>query len=190
MSAIPVDAQAVLDFWFGDGGIRDEWFRKDAGFDTQVRERFGALVERAVAGELLDWAQTPEGALARIVLLDQFTRNIHRDTALAFAGDTLALAAARAMLATGQDKVLPTVRRSFVYLPFEHAEDLAAQDEAVRLFSVLAAEDPRLQGNLDYARRHRDVIARFSRFPHRNQALGRESTPEEAAFLQKPGSRF
>jgi len=190
VSIVPPPAQAVLDFWFGSGGIRAEWFRKDPAFDAQIRERFGAWVDRAVAGELADWQASPQAALARIVLLDQFTRNIHRGSARAFAGDALALAAARAMVASGQDAMLPPVPRAFVYMPFEHAEDLAAQNEAVRLFTALAAQAPELDENLDYARRHRAIIERFGRFPHRNAALGRPSTPEEAAFLQQPGSGF
>jgi uncharacterized protein (DUF924 family) len=190
MSTVPPDAQAVLEFWFGDGGIRSEWFRKDPAFDARIAERFRALIDRAIAGELLDWQQTPEAALARILLLDQFTRNVHRDTARAFAGDALALAAARSMVGSGQDQRLPPIRRSFVYLPFEHAEDLAAQDDAVRLFTVLGQEAPEVADMVDYAHRHRAIIARFGRFPHRNDVLRRESTPEEVAFLRQPGSRF
>ncbi|HJV60063.1 MAG TPA: DUF924 family protein [Albitalea sp.] len=188
--AAPSQAREVLRFWFADGGLRDEWFRKDESFDALIRERFGTLVERAIEGGLLDWQDAPDAALARILLLDQFTRNIHRGTARAFAGDALALAAARSMVSTGQDLALPPERRAFVYLPFEHAEDLVAQDEAVRLFTALAHQAPEMNGMLDYARRHRAVIARFGRFPHRNAALGRASTPEEAAFLQQPGSGF
>jgi len=190
-AAGPLIAQAVLDFWFGDGdAARGEWFRKDAAFDASIRERFGALLERALSGDLPDWQQSPETALARIVLLDQFTRNVFRDTPRAFAGDALALAAARRMVADGRDRALSPLRRAFVYLPFEHAEDLAAQDEAVRLFSELAAEKPELADMLDYAQRHHAVIARFGRFPHRNAVLGRASTAEEIAFLEQPGSRF
>jgi len=190
------DAQAVLDFWFGaegspeSGKSRPEWFRKDPAFDDSIRQRLGAQVEAALAGGLRDWDSHAASALARILLLDQFTRNIFRDTPRAFAGDALALAAARAMVAARQDATLPPLQRSFIYLPFEHAEDLAAQDESVRLFAQLAAAAPELQQTLDYAHRHRDVIARFGRFPHRNKVLGRESTAEEIAFLQQPGSRF
>jgi uncharacterized protein (DUF924 family) len=190
------DAQAVFDFWFGAEGSaergtqREAWFRKDASFDALIAQRFGGLVERAIGGELRDWDTEPASALARILLLDQFTRNIFRDTPRAFAGDTLALAAAREMVAQRQDQALPAEQRSFVYLPFEHAEDLAAQEEAVRLFGRLEADAPHLTGLLDYAQRHHAIVARFGRFPHRNAALGRESTAEELAFLQQPGSRF
>jgi uncharacterized protein (DUF924 family) len=186
----------VLDFWFSAPGSpaygqeRAEWFRKSDAFDAEIAQRFGPLIEQALRDELHDWDAQPEGALARIVVLDQFTRNAFRDSPRAFAGDVLALAAARAMVASAQDMALLPVQRAFVYLPFEHAEDLAAQDEAVRLFTRLAAQTPALNGMLDYALRHRAVIARFGRFPHRNALLGRASTDEELAFLREPGSRF
>ena len=188
------DAQAVLDFWFGipgspeHGSDRPEWFRKDAAFDARIRERFGTLIA-AVLGGARFGAAAPE-TLAAIVVLDQFTRNVHRDTPLAFAGDTQALALAQAMTARGADHGLPVLQRSFVYLPFEHAEDPALQDRSVRSFEALAAAAPAMRERLDYALRHRDVIRRFGRFPHRNQILGRASTPEEIAFLSQPGSRF
>lgn len=176
----------VLDFWFGpQDAARAEWFRKDESFDAVIRLRFGAQVERALAGGLLEWEATPEGALARVLLLDQFTRNIFRGTARAFAGDALALEAARAMVARGDDAKLPPLRRVFVYLPFEHSEDPAMQRESLRLFGELG-----LGGFLDYARRHAEVIERFGRFPHRNAVLGRDSTAEEIEFLKQPGSGF
>lgn len=193
---ISTEAQAVLDFWFGaegsatHGQVRAEWFRKDASFDAQIAQTFGATVNRALAGELAHWDAHPAGCLARIVVLDQFTRNMLRDSARAFAGDALALVAAQGMVAQGLDAALRPEQRVFAYLPFEHAESLAMQDEAVRLFTALAHDAPQLQSMLDYAHRHRDVIVRFRRFPHRNQSLGRESTPEEAEFLKEPGSRF
>ncbi|HOL36438.1 MAG TPA: DUF924 family protein [Rubrivivax sp.] len=185
------EAQAILDFWFGAADApRDEWFRKDAAFDERIRARFGALVERALAGELVAWERAPHTALARILLLDQFTRNIHRGSARAFAGDALALAAARALVASGADRRLAPLQRWFVYLPFEHAEDAAAQAESLRLFGALAAEAPSLASALEWADRHAAVIARFGRYPHRNEALGRASTPEEIEFLKQPGSSF
>jgi uncharacterized protein (DUF924 family) len=192
----PLPAQEVLDFWFGapgsaeHGQARKFWFEKNAATDRDIQQRFGALVERALRGELAPWAAQAPAALAQIVLLDQFTRNSFRDTPRAFAGDARALAAASAMVGARHDEALPPVQRAFVYLPFEHAEGLAMQDEAVRLFTRLAAAAPELQGMLDYAHRHREVIARFGRFPHRNLALGRHSTAEEEAFLQQPGSSF
>lgn len=189
-------AQAVLDFWFGAehtpefGTLRAEWFRKDPAFDAAIAGRFGAQVELALCGELTDWETQPAGALARILLLDQFTRNLFRDTAQAFAGDALALKAARTLVDAGQDAALRPEQRVFAYLPFEHSEDMAMQEESMRLFTRLAAEAPALAGYLDYAHRHHVVVARFGRFPHRNEALGRASTSEELAFLQEPGSRF
>ena len=135
-------------------------------------------------------ADAPEPALARVLLLDQFTRNAFRDTPRAFAGDARALKAAQAMVAARQDAALAPLQRQFVYLPFEHAESLPMQDEAMRLFGALAAEQPQFADLLEWARRHRDIIARFGRFPHRNALLGRASTPDEEAFLLLPGSRF
>ena len=192
----PAAAQQVLNFWFGalgsatDGQQRPEWFRKDEAFDAQIRERFGALIAQALAGGLRDWDREPYGALARLVLLDQFTRNVYRGTAQAFAGDALAREAALALIGRGEDRRLSTVQRVFIYLPLEHAEDLALQERSVALFEALAAEDPRLDGTADYARRHREVIARYGRFPHRNAALGRASTADEETYLAQPGSGF
>ena len=196
MPTIDPDAQAVLDFWFGaqgspeHGQVRAAWFRKDDAFDAQIAEHFGTHVESALAGGLADWASEPGSALARIVMLDQFTRNTFRNTPRAFAGDVLALAAAQAMLARGQDRALRPEQRVFMALPFEHSEDLAMQERSVQLFTALATEAPALANYLDYAHRHHAVIARFSRFPHRNEWLGRVSTAEELAFLEEPGSRF
>lgn len=191
VATLPPAAAEVLAFWFGDADVaRPEWFRKDPAFDDLIRQRFGGLIEQALAGAIDDWAATPEGALARIVVLDQFPRNVFRDTPRAFAGDRQALAAARALVDTGGDRLLPPRRRSFVYLPFEHAEDRAAQQTAVDLFGALAAERPDLADLLEWARRHQVVIERFGRFPHRNRVLGRVDTAEEAAFLLEPGSLF
>ena len=187
------DARAaeVLDFWFGAAPApRAEWFRKDAAFDMQIGARFGPLIEDALAGRLDAWVHTPQGALARVLLLDQFTRNVFRGGARAFAGDALALAAARSMVARGDDQALPPLQRVFAYLPFEHAEDRAAQAESLRLFAALGRAAPGLADYEDYSRRHAAVVERFGRFPHRNAALGRATTPEEALFLQQPGSSF
>jgi len=190
------EARAVLDFWFGEAGCeafgtqRKAWFAKDAAFDRLVAERFGAQIERALRGELEAWAAAAPGALARILLLDQFTRNAFRGDRRAFAGDAQALAAASAMVGSHLDEELPPFMRAFVYMPFEHAEGLAMQDEAVRLFMRLAAASPELRNMLEYARRHRAVIARFGRFPHRNAILGRLSTADELDYLEQPGSTF
>jgi len=194
--SVAPEADQVLDFWFGPPGSplrgtqRPEWFRKDEAFDASIRERFGALLERALRGELAAWAATARGALAQVVLLDQFTRNAWRGTPRAFAGDARALAAAQAMVAARQDRALPPEQRAFVYLPFEHAESLAMQEEALRHFRGLAAEAPDMAESLDYALRHHAIVQRFGRFPHRNAILGRASTPEELAFLEQPGSGF
>ncbi|WP_341889922.1 DUF924 family protein [Variovorax sp. YR752] len=183
------DARAVLDFWFGDQpAARAEWFRKDPAFDAQIRERFGALVEAVLAGA--SFGDSAAERLARIVVLDQFTRNTFRDTPRAFAGDGLARSLAQAMTEVGDDLQLPPWQRAFAYLPFEHAEDEALQDVSVRCFEALAQEAPALRDMLDYALKHREVIRRFGRFPHRNTILGRKSTAEELAFLEQPGSRF
>jgi uncharacterized protein (DUF924 family) len=188
-------AQDVLDFWFlpagaaGHDARRQVWFRKDPAFDAEIRARFGAAVALALDGGLQEWDGT-DGALARILLLDQFTRNMDRANARAFAGDALALAAARKLVDAGADLELSPWRRAFVYMPIEHAEDLDAQEQSVALFARLHAEAPATAGMLDFARRHRDVIARFKRFPHRNALLNRPSTPQETAWLAMPGSRF
>ena len=191
-----IGPQDVLDFWFGAPGsaeagqTRKEWFVKNAEFDRHIDARFGAIIERALRGELDDWAATPTGALARIVVLDQFTRNCFRGSRRAFAGDAQALAAASALVGSRQDESLTPLQRAFAYLPFEHAEGLAMQDEAVRLYERLVAQAPELKTMLDYAYKHREVIERFGRFPHRNAALGRLSTAEEQAFIATPGTGF
>lgn len=188
--------QDVLDFWFlprADAQYlraRREWFDKNPAFDALIAERWGGLVEQAGAGGLLDWESQPEGALARIILLDQFPRNMWRDTPQAFAMDPQALAAALRLLEQGGDRALAPMQRVFAYLPLEHAEDLAMQELCVALYQDLAQQAPETADNLDYAVRHRDIIARFGRFPHRNRILGRASTPEETAFLAQPGSGF
>ena len=193
-----MDAQAqdVLDFWFlppdnrDYGQARGEWFRKDDAFDAHIRARFGTLIDAAIEGGLRAWEATPHGALARLIVLDQFTRNVYRGTPRAFAGDAQALALAVALTQAGQDRLLPPMLRAFAYLPFEHAEDLAMQARAVELFQLLSQAQPGFDGMLDYAERHQEVIARFGRFPHRNAMLGRPSTPEEVEFLRQPGSSF
>ncbi len=196
---MPAQAQDVLDFWFGPPADPDharqrvQWFRKDAAFDQQVVTRFGALFEQALAGGTDGWIAPPLQplpALARVIVLDQFTRNAFRGSARAFAGDAMALQTARALVAAGLDRGLTGVQRLFVYLPFEHAEDLAHQRTSVQLFEQLGRDEPALAGLLEWAQRHHDVVARFGRFPHRNAVLGRASTDEEAAFLLTPGSSF
>jgi len=194
----PADPQAaaVLAFWFGEPGssereaYRDLWFRKSEITDRAIAAQFGPLIERALRGELEDFAGSPRSALAHVIVLDQFTRNVFRDTPRAFAGDARALQAARAMVGSRQDEALPAFQRAFVYLPFEHAEGIEMQHEGARLYTRLAALDREQASGLDYAERHRAIIERFGRFPHRNRILGRQSTPEEIEFLKTSGSGF
>lgn len=189
------EAAEVLEFWFGApgspeaSGARKQWFVKDAAFDATIAARFGATIEAALAGELDHWASSPESALALVIVLDQFTRNVFRDTPRAFAGDARALALARDLVDRGWDKQLAALRRAFVYLPFEHSEQIVDQCESLRLFETLR-DDPSAGGMLEYAVKHYEIVERFGRFPHRNAILGRESTPQEVEFLRQPGSRF
>jgi uncharacterized protein (DUF924 family) len=188
--------QDVLDFWFlpavtpGHLAPRKAWFVKDAAFDDEIRARFEPQVRNAVAGGLRDWEADAHGALARLIVLDQFTRNIWRNTPAAFSGDREALAAAQRAVDAGHDQAVHPVARPFFYLPFEHAEDLTQQARSIALFTQLAAVDPGAADNLDYAHRHEVVIREFGRFPHRNAVLGRASTEAELAYLAKPGAGF
>jgi uncharacterized protein (DUF924 family) len=184
----------ILEFWFGTrgcaehGATRDLWFRKDAAVDQSIRERFGDAVEAALAGRFAEW-DLPRGILARVILLDQFTRNIYRETPRAFAGDAMALQASSAAVARRDDQWLIPVERWFLYMPFVHAEDPAAQRTSLELFARLSRETG-LSEPLVWAERHAAVIRRFGRYPHRNAILGRESTPEEREFLGTAGSSF
>lgn len=194
----------VLRTWFGDAPEDAEatmasmhrlWFGKSSAVDDDLRQRFLPLVEDARRGACANWASTPRGALALLVLLDQMPRNIFRDTPAAFASDAQAQRVAKAMVDAGEDARLWPIERVFVYLPLEHAEDLAMQQRAVALFTALrdgvpAAQRKPFDGFLDYAERHRDVIARFGRFPHRNAVLGRVSSEAELAYLRQPGAGF
>lgn len=184
-------AADILDFWFGPPphAARDGWFRKDPDFDAAIAQRYGAAIDSALQGGYAGWEGSPRGALARILLLDQFTRNVHRDTAMAFAGDAEALAIATRLVDAGGDAELDPCERWFAYLPFEHAESMAMQDRSLALFARLKDETG-LADPLAWAERHAAVIRRFGRYPHRNAALGRASTGEELAFLATPGSRF
>lgn len=185
-------AEEVLTFWFqNDPALfrTDPWFRKSDAFDTEIRDRFALTVDAAKDGALDSWTATPQATIALLLVLDQFPRNIHRNSHLAFAGDAHARRIARAAIATGIEQHLTKVERCFLYLPFEHSEDLADQNESVRLFTAIA-DEPQLATLLDYAERHRIVIRRFARFPHRNKALGRSNTPAEEEYLAQPGSGF
>lgn len=184
-------ATRILTFWFGTANLaepvefREAWFKRDDAFDQDIRAGFSNDVEGALRGELDGMAETAEGALALLLLLDQFTRNLFRGTPRAFSGDARARTIAKSALARGFDAAMSPNHRAFLYLPFEHSEDIADQERSVALFATL--NDPRAY---DYAVRHQDVIARFGRFPHRNAALGRDSTQEEIEFLKTPGSSF
>jgi uncharacterized protein (DUF924 family) len=196
-------SQALLDFWFGpldgEGLAAPEcaarWFGGGTAFDRELAEHFGADHADARAGRLDPWAEHPRGRLALVLHLDQLSRNLHRGRADAFACDSRALVLARGALARGEDSDLAPIERVFLYLPFEHSESLADQDVSVARFRALAEGCPprareQFASFLDYAIRHRDVIARFGRFPHRNAVLGRPSTVEEEAFLATPGASF
>jgi uncharacterized protein (DUF924 family) len=195
-------AQDVLNFWFGDGlqhdwpstPLNDLWFGSSAAQDERIRQRFGPLVDEALNGGLSDWETSISTRLALIVVLDQFTRNIYRGQARAFAGDPRTQQLVLNTLAQHQDTALPSVGRVFLYMPLMHAENLALQDECVARFTQLCLTAPTerrdtLAGNLRFAQHHRDIVAQYGRFPHRNAALGRETTPEETEFL-KNGPRF
>lgn len=185
----------ILEFWFSDGvnTPREAWFRKDAAFDAEIGARFGALVTPAREGALDAWAETPEGALALMILLDQFPRNLCRGSPDAFASDPHALALARrVVLAQRLDLALTPTQRVFLYLPFEHAEAMEAQNLSVALFEGLRDSPAHAAPgkSITYAWAHRAVIARFGRFPHRNAVLGRQSTAAELAYLAQPGAGF
>ncbi|MEN9784104.1 MAG: hypothetical protein RJA24_1447 [Pseudomonadota bacterium] len=197
------EAESVLTFWFGTGtddntiaqSQRKLWWSKDAAVDADMRERFTGLVSAAATGGHADWVVTPHGQLALILLFDQFPRNIHRDKPQAFAYDARALQLALDLIASGGHRNLRRIERVFCYLPLEHAESIEMQTRSVELFWALAEDAPEQQrdtfkGYFEYAIRHRDVIERFGRFPHRNRILGRASTPEEIEFLKQPGSSF
>jgi uncharacterized protein (DUF924 family) len=180
----PIQGQDIIDFWFGELNSKLH-FVKDPALDAAIRQRFGITLEAATRCELFGWRGTPLGRLAEIVVLDQFSRNIFRDTARAFAQDPLALVLAQELVANGQDQALPPVQRAFAYMPFMHSESPVVQAESVRLFGQTG-----LESNLDFALRHQKIVLRFGRFPHRNAQLGRSSTTGELAFLNQPGSSF
>jgi len=175
---------SILHFWFTELTPKQH-FTKDPALDETIRTRFGATLEAAAKCELFAWRATPEGRLAEIVVLDQFSRNVYRDTPRAFAQDALALALAQELVASGQDRSLPLAQRSFAYMPYMHSESALVHTHAVTLFS-----QPGMEDTLRFELRHQAIIERFGRYPHRNAILGRSSTPEELAFLSEPGSSF
>lgn len=195
--------QPLLEWWFGSAQAPNDvaadkgklWFGKSESQDLEAQTRFGDWVEQALAGGLTEWAQRPDGWLALVLLLDQLPRMIYRDAPKAFCGDLRAQALVAQGIAADFDRQLPPIQRVFIYLVFEHCENLAVQNEAVSRYIELVAQQPQAEQKLfadylDYAEKHQRVIARFGRFPHRNEVLGRESTAEELEFLSRPGSRF
>ncbi|HEX7340603.1 MAG TPA: DUF924 family protein [Rhodanobacteraceae bacterium] len=174
----------VLAFWF-DQLTPQQHFTKDVALDTRIRERFGATQAAASRGELSAWRDSGDGRLAEVIVLDQFSRNLFRGDARAFASDTMALVLAQEAIRAGVDAALPPARRAFLYMPFMHSESLVIHATAKQLFS-----QPGLEFQLKYELAHASILERFGRYPHRNTALGRASTAEETAFLQQPGSSF
>jgi uncharacterized protein (DUF924 family) len=178
--AMAATADEIVSFWRTAGP--DRWFNKDAGFDEEIRQRFLKTHEAAAAGKLTDWEQSAQGALALLILLDQFPRNMFRGDARAFATDPLARAVAAGAIVRGFDSQVPPDMRGFFYLPFQHSEDLADQERSIAFYKAIGDVE-----NLKWAELHADVIRRFGRFPHRNSVLGRTTTPEEQAFLDGGG---
>ena len=177
-------AQDILTFWFTEL-TPQQHFAKDAALDDRIRQRFAATLEAAVRCELFAWRATPEGRLAEILVLDQFSRNIYRDTPQAFAQDPLALALAQELVANGLDGSLAPTQRTFAYMPYMHSESRAIHAQSIALFTQLGIER-----QLDFALRHQAIVERFGRYPHRNAVLGRSSSADEVAFLGQPGSSF
>jgi uncharacterized protein (DUF924 family) len=188
-------AGEVLDFWFGQkddpeyGRFRDEWFRKDPAFDATVTARFSDLYEEAAAGDLDGWREDAEGCLALVIVLDQFPRNMFRGDGRTHAADGKALGASKYAVEHALDRELPAFMRMFLYMPFMHSENVEDQRRSVELFERLAGEEG-APDVVSYAVAHRSIVERFGRFPHRNEILGRETTPEEAVFLTTEGSSF
>jgi uncharacterized protein (DUF924 family) len=179
-----LNPQKVLSFWFTELTPKHH-FAKDAALDETICTRFGATLEAAARCELFAWRATPEGRLAEILVLDQFSRNVYRDTQRAFAQDALALALAQELVASGQDRTLPLAQCSFAYMPYMRSESALVNAQAVELFS-----QPGLEDTLRFELRHKEIIDRFGRYPHRNALLGRASSPEELAFMSEPGAAF
>lgn len=177
-------AQEILHFWFDELSDKQR-FAKEAALDAAMRDRFGGVLQAALRGELFEWRATAQGRLAEILVLDQFSRNIYRDTPAAFAQDPQALTLAQEMVASGQDQLLTPSQRVFAYMPYMHSESLLIHQHALRLFS-----HPAMDAELAFEHKHQAIIKRFGRYPHRNAMLGRSSTAEEQAFLNQPGSSF
>ncbi|WP_325895288.1 DUF924 family protein [Grimontia sp. NTOU-MAR1] len=174
----------VLTFWFEELTPK-QYFAKDEQLDRTIESRFGELLNQASVSECFNWRREPEGRLAEIIVLDQFSRNVYRDTWRAFAQDPLALALAQEAVFLGADRELPPIQRGFLYMPYMHSESKIVHEEALRLF-----DQQGLENNYEFELRHKEIIDRFGRYPHRNEILGRDSTPEEIEFLKQPGSSF
>ncbi|NKB48124.1 MAG: DUF924 family protein [Alphaproteobacteria bacterium] len=185
-----INPDEVLKFWFEENG-RSEWFGKDPAFDAEIHQRFAEVSHQARDGKLERWVEAPRSCLALVILIDQFSRNLFRDSPLAWSADVHGLAVAKLAVDRGFDAGFSSYEKAFLYLPFMHSEVLTDQERCIELVEpLLEGGDEFNQANYDSAIRHRDIIARFGRFPHRNEVLGRESTPEELAFLEEPGSSF
>lgn len=179
-----MQAENITDFWFNEIDSK-MWWKKDLDFDQLINQRFSTVLQSAERGELYNWRTRPQGRLAEIIVLDQFSRNIYRDTAQAFANDAAALVLAQEALRADAHKKLSTTQQAFLFMPYMHSESAVMHTIAVQLFSA-----PGLKNNLDFEHKHKAIIDRFGRYPHRNAILGRQSTPEELEFLQQPGSSF
>ncbi|EKE83686.1 DUF924 family protein [Idiomarina xiamenensis] len=177
-------AQQVIDFWFTELTAK-QWFAKDTELDQQIQSRFSTLLTQVSQGECWQWRQSAPGRLAEIIVLDQFSRNIYRDSAQAFAQDAMALVLAQEAVALQQDKLLPPEQRAFLYMPYMHSESAVIHQQALALFA-----QPGLENNYAFELKHKDIIDRFGRYPHRNALLGRTSTAAEERFLAQPGSSF
>lgn len=176
--------QEILAFWFEEA-TPSQWFVRDDAFDALIRSRFADTFRAACAGELWHWRRTPEGRVAEVIILDQFSRNLHRNDPRAFEQDGMALALAQEAIDSGDDEKLTMQQRRFLYMPFMHSESPVMHEVAVQLFMAIADEH-----SLKYEKLHKKIIDKFGRYPHRNAVLGRESTPEEVAFLENPDSAF
>jgi len=181
---VTIDSEAIIEFWFNEITPK-QWFVKDLSFDQMIQDRFSEVHKAATAGELFGWRETVEGCLAEIIVLDQFSRNMFRDQPCAFAFDTIALVLAQQAVELGIDKELSSEKRSFLFMPYMHSESQLIHEQAVILF-----DQPGLEDNLHFEYRHKEIIDRYGRYPHRNEILGRISTTDELDFLESPGSSF
>jgi len=181
---VTTEREAIIEFWFNEITPK-QWFIKDLSFDQMIQDRFSEVHKAAIAGELFSWRDSVEGCLAEIIVLDQFSRNMYRGQPEAFASDTIALVLAQQAVELGIDKELPPEKRSFLYMPYMHSESQLIHEQAIIVF-----DQPGLEDNLRFEYRHKEIIDRYGRYPHRNEILGRISTTDELDFLESPGSSF